>query len=644
LFFHFSNTMKHLLRIPLLISASFSLALVVGCGGFITPSSSSGGGSGGGSGNSCTPAMSSNTPVSCPVRTPVAGLSFSGNVFANSQPLGAASVELYAAGNAGNGSTPTALLSAPLNTAVNGAFTVPAGYICPSAQTPLYLLSKGGQFGSGPTNPATWLMAALGPCSGIVAGSNFVVNEATTIAATWALASFMSSGGNVGASCTNTNGLDNAFSMAGSMVNPATGTSPGTGIPSTLAVPTRKLNSLADVLASCTGSGGANCSTLFANAITGNTIPTNTLDAALNIAHAPGKNTAPLYSLAAAFTAFSPALTSAPPDWMLHNTISGGGMASPASVSVAASGNIWVSSYFDSISEFTPSGSTPFPSGITGSGINQSYGMALDPLGNVWIANEQSNLNSGNGNLTELNSSAAPLATGIVSGGINFPIAVAADPNGNIWVADYGDSAVSLFSNSGSPLSPETGWGASSLEFPVAVAVDSGHNAWVANQAGALPVTKISSDGSQVTNYQCDCDGASGIATDQSGNVWIANFYGNSISEVNTCGTLILDAVSGGGINHPQAIAIDGAGTVWVANYLNSSISEITGASSASPGSFTSPSTGFGKDANLLQPYGLAIDASGNVWVSNFGSNTLTQFLGIATPVKTPMAGPPQQP
>jgi hypothetical protein len=30
--------------------------------------------------------------------------------------------------------------------------------------------------------------------------------------------------------------------------------------------------------------------------------------------------------------------------------------------------------------------------------------------------------------------------------------------------------------------------------------------------------------------------------------------------------------------------------------------------------------------------------------VTNAGKNTLTQFIGVATPVRTPMAGPPQTP
>src|SRR5208337_3817263 len=117
------------------------------------------------------------------------------------------------------------------------------------------ILAKGGQAGSGSaTNSSLWLMTALGPCGSVSAGSSFVTNEVTTAASVWALASFMTSGGQVGASCTNTTGLDDAFLNVNSLVNVSTGISPGSGLPSTLAVPTRKLNTLANVLASCTGS------------------------------------------------------------------------------------------------------------------------------------------------------------------------------------------------------------------------------------------------------------------------------------------------------------------------------------------------------------------------------------------------------
>ncbi len=564
---------------------------------------------------------------------------------AAAKPVVGASVQLYAAGNAGNGSGPSPLLTTGLTSAADGSFSVAAGYTCPSARTPVYLLSKGGQPASAALpNASLWLMTALGPCGSVNSGNSFAVNEVSTAASVWALASFMSGGGNVGASCTNTTGLDNAFSTASSLANPATGASPGTGIPSTLAVPTSKLNTLANALASCTASaGGSACSPLF-NAATVSAPPANTLDAALNIARAPASNVPAIYALASANAVFSPALAAAPPDWMLHNTVSGGGLDSPASVAVDTSGDIWASSYFNTISEFSPAGAATFPAGITGSGINESYGMALDVQGNVWIANEQTTSNSGNGDVTEINPSGQAIASGITSGGIYFPLGVAADPNGNMWFADYGDSKVTLLSSSGSAISSSSGWGGTVLAFPVALAVDAGHNAWVVNQGGLLPITEISADGSKVTSYNCDCNGASGVAADQKGNIWIANYYGNSISEVDTCGTLELDAAMGGGVVRPQGIAVDGVGTVWVANYQGNSLSELGGASSPAPGKFLSPSSGFGSDASLLDPYGLAIDASGNLWLTNSGKNRLTVFIGVAAPVNTPLAGPPQTP
>ena len=34
----------------------------------------------------------------------------------------------------------------------------------------------------------------------------------------------------------------------------------------------------------------------------------------------------------------------------------------------------------------------------------------------------------------------------------------------------------------------------------------------------------------------------------------------------------------------------------------------------------------------------MAIDGSGNLWVANFTGNTLTEFVGLAAPVVTPIA------
>ena len=58
------------------------------------------------------------------------------------------------------------------------------------------------------------------------------------------------------------------------------------------------------------------------------------------------------------------------------------------------------------------------------------------------------------------------------------------------------------------------------------------------------------------------------------------------------------------------------------------------------PGAFLSPAAGFGPDAKLLEAFALALDAGGNIWVTNFGSNTITEFVGMAAPVRTPLLGP----
>jgi streptogramin lyase len=85
--------------------------------------------------------------------------------------------------------------------------------------------------------------------------------------------------------------------------------------------------------------------------------------------------------------------------------------------------------------------------------------------------------------------------------------------------------------------------------------------------------------------------------------------------------------VSGGGLALPSAAAYDGAGNGWFAN--SGSLSEFSG------GVAISPSVGFG---TLSAPMGVAVDSSGNVWTANSGDNSISVFVGLATPVATPIA------
>ena len=563
---------------------------------------------------------------------------------AGTNPIAGAAVQVYAAGNSGNGSSPTALLSSPLTTSSAGVATVPSSFTCPAGSPVLYAVSRGGTVtGASGANANAVLMTAIGPCGSISTGSNFVVDEATTVAAVEALAPFYAAGGAIGASATNTLGLTNAIATAATLADPVAGKSPGPTLPSNAVSPAPRVNSLANLLNSCVVSSSA-CSALYNATAQGSTLATNTLDAAFYLVKNPTVNVATLYSLSLASTAYTPVLTTIPTDWTMFINYSGGGMDSPSGLGIDSKGNVWVASYFNVASKFTPIGSPVFPAGITGSGLDNSYGLAIDLNDNVWIPNEQPFTSVGIGSVSELTSSGASLAgNGYLNGGLNYPLSVAIDPNGTVWVVDYGNSHLTLLNSSGTPLSGSSGYTTPLFAFPVAVAVDGNHFGWIVNQS-SNNITKVAPDGSSFTNYNC-CDLASGLAIDQGDNIWVANYFGNTVSLVTNGGTTLANSLNGNGsINHPQGIAVDGAGTVWVANYRAGYLTELAGANSGVPGASLSPATGIGGDANLLEAYALSLDASGNIWVSNQGNNTITKFIGLAVPVKTPLSGLPKLP
>jgi streptogramin lyase len=317
-----------------------------------------------------------------------------------------------------------------------------------------------------------------------------------------------------------------------------------------------------------------------------------------------------------------------------------GGLNLPSSLAIDSGGNVLVANYFGGVvSKFSPTGVPAAANGFPGSGLNQSYGVAIDGSDNVWVTNEQSVTAANNhhtGSISEFSSAGVELSGyGYTGGGIYYPLAEAADSTGVIWLADYGSSAATLLlTSNGSAVSGGSGYGASALPFTSAVAVDSSHNAWFAVQGGAVRVTP---DGT-VSSYSC-CSDPSGIAIDLAGDVWIADYAAPAIVELTVNGAVARQVDLGANAG-PKGIAIDGAGNVWAANYYGNTLAEVAG----STGTLLSPTQGLGLDAPVNEPYGLAIDASGNLWLTNAHTNTLTQFVGLASPVKTPLLGPPVQP
>ena len=166
-------------------------------------------------------------------------------------------------------------------------------------------------------------MAALGPCDSLTSSTYVVINEVTTVAAAFALAPFLGPRAQIGTIAANEQGLTNEFTNFNSLVNIAAGTSPGTSVPAGVTIPVEEIYTLADILAACVNSNGTTaCNALFAAAkSTGGSTPTNTLDAALNIAPNPGANIAALMALPTPPSPFQPILTAQPSGWTFGNTI-----------------------------------------------------------------------------------------------------------------------------------------------------------------------------------------------------------------------------------------------------------------------------------------------------------------------------------
>ncbi len=120
----------------------------------------------------------------------------------------------------------------------------------------------------------------------------------------------------------------------------------------------------------------------------------------------------------------------------------------------------------------------------------------------------------------------------------------------------------------------------------------------------------------------------SALAADSSGNIWVTNATGNSITEVTHTGT-VLSGASGytpSGLSAPTAIAFDVNGHAWITNTgTTSSLSELS-----SSGTNVGSSPFFG--GGLSSPTAIAFDAFGNSWISNSGNSTVSEFSSTGAP------------
>jgi sugar lactone lactonase YvrE len=140
---------------------------------------------------------------------------------------------------------------------------------------------------------------------------------------------------------------------------------------------------------------------------------------------------------------------------------------------------------------------------------------------------------------------------------------------------------------------------------------------------------------------------------DASGNLYIADTYNNRIREV-AAGTGIITTVAGNGtqsysgdggaatsaeLNYPYGVAVDASGNLYIADCYNSRIRKVaagTGIITTVAGNGTAAYSGDGgaaTSAKLYFPCGVALDASGNLYIVDTSNNRIRMVSAVSPPL-----------
>ena len=208
------------------------------------------------------------------------------------------------------------------------------------------------------------------------------------------------------------------------------------------------------------------------------------------------------------------------------------------------------------------------------------------------------------------------------------------------------------------------------LYYPTGVAVDNAGNVYVIdeviNQIRKVTVSTgiidniagngsngFTGDGGPASNAEFNNPNC--IAVDGSGNVYISDGNNYRIRMINIS-TGIINTIAGNGtagytgnggpatnaeIHQADGIAIDGSGNVFISDATNDVIRKITkttGIISVYAGNGTAGFTGDGgqaTNAELRNPAGLAIDASGNLYIADNGNNRIRKITASTGIIRT---------
>jgi sugar lactone lactonase YvrE len=258
-----------------------------------------------------------------------------------------------------------------------------------------------------------------------------------------------------------------------------------------------------------------------------------------------------------------------------------------------------------------------------------------------------------------------------------FPNAVAAGPDGTIYCADYDNHTIRKITPAGvvSTLAGVAGFygtndgqgSAARFNYPAALTVDSSNNVYVADGSytvrmitpGGLVSTLAGSPGAPGS---ADGNGSSarfrvmyGIAVDSSGTVYVADTYNQTIRKISQSGDVAVFAgrtgfsgsTNANGTNAlfsaPYGLSVDASGNIFVADNGSDTIRKISPAADVSTiaglANAQGSADGTNSDARFYRPQAVAVDSSGVVYVAD----TFNQAIRRISPagVVTTLAGKP---